>query len=556
MKRLFNYLFIFVLLLNFSCNSVDDVKDEKSRKNSVEKRVAWNTFNQVSDLSESPDTFRDLIDISPDTKQSLISDKDWYKDAIFYHVWVNAFSDSDGDGIGDINGITQKISYFKDLGITALWLSPFFESASTRINLHMYDTIDHYKVDPRFGTNNDIDNLLKTAHDNGIRVIFDWVPNHISEKSQWFIDSVNKKNNKEDWFVWRGRPGSQEGPWGQSVWHRKGERGYYYGVFWSGMPDINFRHQAAKDAITNVALYWLNKGFDGMRVDAVKYLYEDERSIPGGYENLSETKEYYTALRKIIDKYSETGYNKFMVSENWTNSRSSLEEYMVYNDKEAFHMTLDFPFMTTAGNVSGVAMKSHWNWVANELDERAWMGTFISNHDNASNRPASRHGLDRMRIPVAMNILGVGTPFIYYGNEIAMPDASQFAGQAHADRRHRQPFEWEKVDDQKGDKDSILEFHRDLITIRNKRVSLRRGDFTSVDFGDRRIFAYIRDYNGEKTLVMMNTSPRTVEELSVKLDVKKADLIYKFGLNDELIVRGSEFTGNIPGLSLAIWKIE
>jgi alpha-glucosidase len=233
--------------------------------------------------SPSPGTFGNLEEIHPAVQSSLGAESaDWYRDAVFYHIWVNAFNDSDGDGVGDIRGIIQKLDYLDDLGITAIWLSPFFESASESINLHMYDTTDHYRVDPRFGTNADVDELLVQAHQRGIRVIFDFVPNHVSDKHPWFQESAAGDSEKADWFVWRDGSQAGSGPWGQDVMHGHENGRFYYGVFWSGMPDINYRNQDAKDAMTNVAIYWLNRGFDGMRVDAVRYLYEDTNLVRQG----------------------------------------------------------------------------------------------------------------------------------------------------------------------------------------------------------------------------------------------------------------------------------
>lgn len=466
----------------------------------------------IDDPSPSPSHFRDLSPIQPDPDRSLAAaDADWYKDSVFYHIWINAFNDSTGDGIGDIPGITEKLDYLVDLGITGIWLSPFFESASTEINLHMYDTTDHYTVDPRFGTNEDLDELLAEAHARGIRVIFDWVPNHISNEHPWFIESAAGENDREDWFVWRDEPGSQDGPWGQQVWHRHSNGRYYYGVFWSGMPDINFRHQAAKDAMTDVAIYWLNRGFDGMRVDAMKYMYEDERSIRGGYEDEDENFEYFQAIRsQILDEFGThtdsdgDAFHKFMVAENWTSSHASLERYMVDEDGNlGFHMTLDFPFAYAAANRIPFQLSNHWNWVTEDLHEDAWMGTFLSNHDNVVNRPISVHGEPEVRSVVAVQLMGPGTPYLYYGNEIGMEDAAEFGGASHADRRHRQPFEWEMMEAQDSDPDSLLNLHRDLTALRHSRVSLRRGDYTMLSTADRTL-VFLRSYNSETTLAAVN----------------------------------------------------
>lgn len=513
-----------------------------------------------ADLSPSPGTFRNLSEIEPDQIISLGAEtQDWYKDSVFYHIWINAFNDSTGDGIGDIPGITARLDYLADLGVTGIWLSPFFSSSSEEINLHMYDTVDHYTVDPRFGSNDDLEELLVEAHARNMRVIFDWVPNHVSDQHPWFIDSAAGENDRDDWFVWRDRPGSQEGPWGQGVWHRHSNGRFFYGVFWRGMPDINFRSQAAKDAITNVAVYWLNKGFDGIRVDAVKYLYEDEKSEAGGYDDQNETFEYFQAFRsQILDTYSQhtdnngNAFHKFMVAENWTHDRNNLERYMYENGKTGFHMTLDFPF---AGAVRGripFQLENHWNWVSESLNPEGWMGTFLSNHDNVVPRPFSVHGANLVRAAVAAQLLGPGTPFLYYGNEIGMPDSSQFGGAPHEDRRHRQAFDWTAAEEQLQQETSLLSFHRDLIELRNDRASLRRGDTQVLATSDQGI-VFVRSYNNERSLIAINMNQQRID-LNLEIPASNADLLFHFGENS-LEASGGRLRGSLDSAGTAVWEL-
>ncbi len=464
----------------------------------------------------APDVFQNLIPIEPDPVLSLPADGDWYKDAVFYHIWVNAFHDSTGNGIGDIRGITLKLDYLQELGVTALWLSPFFRSASQSINLHMYDTIDHYAVDPRFGTVEDVEELIAEAHARDMRLIFDWVPNHVSSSHPWFTESARFDTEKAHWFVWRDSPGALRGPWGQMVWHQRNSR-FYYGVFWGGMPDINFWNVHAKDAITNTAIYWLNKGFDGMRIDAVRYLYEDQDETLGRYADLPETIQYFQAIREqILDVYTDLGYSKFMVAENWTDNRASLERYMHDQGRPGFHMTLDFPFATHASGRNAAGLDAHWRWVDNSIHAqgRGWMGTFLSNHDDVVRRPASvQRNEELLKAIVGVQLTGVGTPFLYYGNEIGMPDVPMPSGAGHEDRRHRQPFEWSLVEQQTHDPNSLLNWHRDLGDLRNARESLRRGDYSRIDPQPSPLFAYQRWLadESEGTLVIAQLGTRDLE---------------------------------------------
>ncbi|GAB6091478.1 alpha-amylase family glycosyl hydrolase [Spirochaeta dissipatitropha] len=512
--------------------------------------------------SSAPDRFRDLKEISPDSHLSMGAEQaDWYKDAVFYHIWINAFHDTSGDGIGDIRGIIERLDYLQHLGITGIWLSPFFESASTAINLHMYDTTDHYRVDPRFGTNEDIYELISEAHDRGIRLIFDWVPNHISNQHPWFRDSAAGLNGRDDWFVWSDEPGNQRGPWGQQVWHRHANGRYYYGVFWDGMPDINFRNQEAKDAITNTAIYWLNKGFDGMRIDAVKYLYESEDIHAGNYSDQAENYEYFEAIREqILDAYADhrdadgNPYHKFMAAENWTDSRSSLERYMTGRTQPAFHMTLDFPFAAAVRDRNIRDLVQHWEWVTQRLSPEGWMGTFLSNHDDVAHRPMSMHGENLVRSAVAANLLGPGTPFLYYGNEIGMLDAREFATESHADRRHRQPFQWDRAEEQLQDPGSLLSFHRDLIELRQSFPALRRGDVQVISTENRQL-AFTRNIEGESLLVLLSMN-RGSSNFSVAIDSdeQEPELLFSWGMTDSS-VSGQNLQGELSSGAVAVWKL-
>ncbi|HOV14266.1 MAG TPA: alpha-amylase family glycosyl hydrolase, partial [Spirochaetota bacterium] len=229
-----------------------------------------------------------INEISPNNENSLKLEKDWYKDAFFYHIWVRAFNDSNNDGFGDIKGIIEKLDYLNDgnpetkndLGIDAIWLSPIFESFGKGTSIHAYDTIDHYKINEKFGTNDDLELLLKEAHKRRIKVVFDFIPNHISAFHPWFLNAIDE-GDKKDWFIWSKNPDKNYGlAWGggkwSDVWHKViKNKSYFYGCFHRSMPDINSENQNAKNAINNVLIYWLNKGFDGARIDAARYIYED-----------------------------------------------------------------------------------------------------------------------------------------------------------------------------------------------------------------------------------------------------------------------------------------
>lgn len=555
MKNIFSFVALLAFL--FSCTG----QPPRQERGQPTQRPQILPLGPTSDPSPSPETFRDLKPIQPGTASLGADAADWYADSVGYHIWVNAFHDSDGSGVGDIEGITQKLDYLADLGIDLIWLSPFFESSSEPINLHMYNTVNHYRVDPRFGTNEDVDKLLKEAHRRGIRVIFDWVPNHVSNKHPWFLQSAQAQNEYRDWFIWRERQGSQQGPWGQSVWHRHAS-GFYYGVFWSGMPDINWRHQPAKDAMLNVVIHWLNQGFDGMRVDAVKYLYEDPASVAGGYADQPETFALFQAVRsQVFDRYADykdgrgRPLHKMMVAENWTNERPNLLAYLVQDRKPVFHMTLDFEFAYLADARSIFGLKNLGEWT-NTLPLGARTATFLSNHDNVTVRPMSKHGPELIQAVVALQLLWSGTPFIYYGNEAGMPDSSQFAGQSHADRRHRQPMDWNLVTRQKNTPDSLLNLHRDLIRLRRQRISLRRGELKFLE-GPDKVLIFSRDYQNQRTLVLINlgTTPSQISGIPLALTSgQRASKLASWG-GGTIEVNSGRLSGRLPPAAVEVWDL-
>jgi alpha-glucosidase len=272
-------------------------------------------------VAQSPPwLFAGLGQPAPDLAQSLATTADdWYKDAVVYHLWVSAFRDSDEDGIGDLCGVIQSLDALQQLGVNTLWLSPFFQSASSLRNLHGYDVTDHYQVDPRLGTNEDADRLIREAHARKMRLIFDFVPNHLSRRHPWFIESRVPDSPKRDWFLWHDqRP--QEGWTGfdrRSDWHSL-DGSYYYGIFWSGMPDVNHRNPQVRLELARAARHWLDRGFDGMRMDAVRYLYENLEGdgVKADQEQQPETFAWFEAWRReVIDPYLEEGYAKFIVAE-------------------------------------------------------------------------------------------------------------------------------------------------------------------------------------------------------------------------------------------------
>ena len=199
----------------------------------------------------------------------------WWETAVIYQIYPRSFQDSNADGIGDLNGITSRLDYIANLGVDAIWIRPFFKSPQKYFG---YDVSDYYEIEVDYGTMEDFEEFLEQAHLRGIKVIIDLVLNHTSNQHPWFIQSANNQNNYRNWYIWSENNPGFTGPWGQNIWHYN-QGNYYYGLFWSGMPDLNYEHQSVKQEMINVANFWLNKGVDGFRLDAIKYLIEDASNL-------------------------------------------------------------------------------------------------------------------------------------------------------------------------------------------------------------------------------------------------------------------------------------
>jgi len=417
------------------------------------------------------------------TNQSTGLADDWYADSAFYHVWVKAFNDSDGDGCGDIPGITAKLSYIQDeVGCDALWLSPIFAcdyaGTADTVNMHGYDTVDYYAINPLFGDDSDVSALLAAAHGRGMKVIFDYVPNHTSAANPWFAASRAREASKTDWYLWQNAKLTWSPMGSASTWYLDSARSqYYYAPFWSGMPDLNFRNVEVREEMTNVARYWLNRGFDGMRIDAIRYLIEDQTQ----WAETPETHAWFSELRKtVVDAYADLGSPKLMLGEAWvsTGQRSKMESYFGTGENE-FSMLFDFDFAGQAKNAALFANESVVTGMyAKPLyAESGTIASMLSNHDNLADRPATLYADPyQLRLATALSLLRPTVPFIYYGNEIGQKNAAGYtAGQ---DIRLRYPLDWNEAAAEIASSDSLLAYHRSLLALRKDHTALRRGDET------------------------------------------------------------------------------
>ena len=404
------------------------------------------------------------VSASDAENQSTGLEADWWKKTSFYHVWVKSFSDSDGDGCGDLNGVKQKLEYIQnEIGCDGIWLSPIFEcNYKTKTgNMHGYDTTDYYAVNDFFGTEADLISLINAAHERGMKVIFDYVPNHTSDSNNWFIDSVAEQNGKKDWFMWNTTQLNWDNSMGTGHWYNlNGSNKYYYGAFGSGMPDFNFRNYEVREEMKNVARYWLNKGFDGIRVDAARYLIEDD----GKYYDTEGSHTWFKELRKELDKYASP---KFMMCEVWGPDHEVEESYLG-NGTDEFHMTLDFH----QGSDCIKSVSYQRNFIKNTLypnkSETTGFATFMVNHDEYNDRIATTFKGDQklQKLATALSLLRPTVPIIYYGTEIGLKNTS-----SGGDSALRGNFDWSLAEEQMTTEKSLLKLNNAINSFRKTHAS-------------------------------------------------------------------------------------
>jgi alpha-glucosidase len=388
----------------------------------------------------------------------------WWQTALFYQIYPRSFADSNGDGIGDFTGITEKLDYLKDLGIDAIWLSPHFPSPNWDCG---YDISDYCNVAPEYGTLDDFKTFLEESHKREIRVILDLVLNHTSDEHAWFLESKSSRDNpKADWYVWLDSPlPAGEGPGGEGgapnnwqscfdgeAWTYIPERGqYYYHYFMKQQPDLNWRNPEVKQAMWDSARFWLDMGVDGFRLDALGTIYEDPALTPhnvpmtmGELRRFSETaktpeekalveKYWYDMfknqwggpglhdlmkeLRAILDEYDG---DRMLVGED------DNIDYMGDGDDE-LHLVFNFPLMRTEKMTPAHIRKNQKERLArlDKLPTRGWGCNTLGNHDCSRLYTSFGDGLhdaELARVNAALVLTLRGTPFFYNGEEIGMTD--------------------------------------------------------------------------------------------------------------------------------------
>ena len=452
----------------------------------------------------------------------------WWKDAVFYEVFVRSFYDSNGDGIGDFKGLTEKLDYLNDgdpqtttdLGVTALWLMPIHPSPS----YHGYDVTDYRVVNPDYGTLEDFKALLQAAHARGIRVIMDFVVNHTSVEHPWFKASASGDERYRDWYLWADENPGYPGPWGDPAWHELNGR-YYYGVFWSGMPDLNYNNPEVTAEIESIAAFWLKEvGVDGFRLDGAKHLIEDGQT----QENTAQTHAWLKSFHAFVKGVSPEAV---VVGEVWSPSEQTAPYVQNGELDLAFNFPLADEMISAASFYDGRRMSTALMQQARIYGE-ALYAPFLSNHDQPRVMTRLLGDEDRARGAASLLLTAPGVPFLYYGEEIGMsggkPDPSirtpmQWSAEDQAGFTRGTPWEpvnpdypQKNVAAQSGDDSSLLAHYRRLIAIRNQHYALRSGAYVPVKASNSRLFASLRTAEKETLLVLVNLGkePISAVELS------------------------------------------
>jgi glycosidase/predicted alpha/beta superfamily hydrolase len=441
----------------------------------------------------------------------------WTRGAVCYEVFVRSFYDSDGDGIGDLNGLTRKLDYINDgnpasltdLGASCIWLMPVARSPS----YHGYDVSDYYRVEPAYGTNQDFKRLVTEAHRRGIRILVDMVLNHSSSELPAFQAALKDTTSPyRSWYRFAPTPRGK-GPWGAEAWHRSPVRDeYYYGVFWSGMPDLDYRTPAVAQEAMEVATFWLREmGVDGFRLDAVPYLVEDGDCMTGCPGTHAFLRDYAAHIRRVKP-------DAYAVGEAWGNIATLLPYYPdQLTSYFAFELADSLLSVVRTGSAAGLL--PGFLRLQDTLPAYRW-SPILSNHDGTRTLTALGGDVHRTRVAAVLLLTLPGLPFIYYGEEIGMtgdkPDPRlrtpmQWAPGTGVGFTTGTPWEMPQPDSmttsvalQEGDAGSLLNLYRRLIHLRKENEALATGRLVPLSTSSPHVAAYLRRAGEHVVLVVAN----------------------------------------------------
>ena len=493
----------------------------------------------------------------------------WWQHAVFQEIYPRSYMDSNNDGIGDLNGIASKMEYLKWLGVDAIWIAPLFPSPQVDFG---YDVSDYENIDPKYGTLRDFDHMEEIGKKLGTGIVLDFVVNHTSDKHKWFLESESSKTNPyRDWYIWRDGKGPNQPPnnwtstFGGSAWQFDGKTNqYYYHYFYPQQPDLNWRNPKVANAMYDTTRFWYKRGVVGFRLDAVDTLFEDPNltdnpTLPGKNkygdqkqehkynDKLPEVHDVMKGLRKAADQY-----NAVLIGETWTSDVSELKDYYGTSHDE-LQMPMDLMF-TELKPLSANVFRDH---VAAVDASGEWPVWVMSNHDirRAYSRFADgKHDDDIAKVMAGMYLTLRGTPIMYYGEEIGMQNNDPTRKEDVKDPigrlgwpeekgrdGERTPMQWNdipnagftkgipwlpvpmsyqthNVESEKKDPNSILNFYKNLLALRHTNKALLDGDYVAVNKDDANVYSYLRRYENQAVLVVLNMS---AEQQKVNFDLSQ-----------------------------------
>jgi alpha-glucosidase len=478
----------------------------------------------------------------------------WWQTGVIYQIYPLSFADSNGDGYGDLPGILGKLDYLQWLGVNALWISPIFPSPLADYG---YDVSDYRGIHPLFGTMADFDRLLAACHERGLKLLLDYVPNHTSDQHPWFLESRSARNSpKRDWYLWReaSRDGRAPNNWlsvfGGSAWQwDENTRQYYCHSFLKEQPDLNWRNPEVQEAMLDVMRFWLDKGVDGFRVDALWHAMKDgqfrdnpvdpeyvegqmppyRRLIPAYSGGQPELHEIVALMRRVTQEYSE----RVLIGEMYL-PVEELVRYYGQDGESGIHLPYNFQLILLPWRATDVF--AGINTYEASLPAFAWPNWVLGNHDKP--RVASRVGPEQAKIAALLLLTLRGTPTLYYGDEIGMEDvnvpaqetrdplAQAVPGVRLGRDPERTPMQWSaapnagfstgqpwlplaadyeetNVEQQKQDDTSLLAFYRRLLELRRKEPALQIGHYLPAG-QKRNLFAFVREHGETMLLIAVN----------------------------------------------------
>ncbi|HSW87757.1 MAG TPA: alpha-amylase family glycosyl hydrolase [Candidatus Saccharimonadales bacterium] len=496
----------------------------------------------------------------------------WPQKAVIYQIYPRSFKDSNNDGIGDIQGIIQKLDYLVDLGIDAIWISPMYKSPMEDFG---YDVSDYCDIEPMFGTLKDFDELIKKAHKKNIKIIMDFIPSHTSSQHPWFIESKSSKDNsKRDWYIWKDpkEDGTVPNNWlsvfGGSRWeYEKKTKQYYLHTFLLDQPDLNWRNPEVQKAMFDVLHFWLKKGVDGFRVDAFDHMYKDalfrdeppnpkyKKGNDDPFESqlhirTTQQPELYTMIKNFNEIVSAYEGDKFIVTESYVDLPALVKLYQAGTKQ---HAPFNFQFISLPWEAK--VYKEFIDEFDKQIGEQYLPTYVLGNHDRS--RVSSRIGQNGARVAALLQLTVRGVPTIYNGEEIGMEDSiipenkvqdpfeKNVPGMGLGRDPERTPMQWTSgeyagfsevepwlpipetakeinaaVED--NDPKSMLQLYKILLRIRRISNPLLFGTYTSLPVTNTHVFAYVREYEGEKILIVLNFSDN---EQTVTLPYTNAEII-------------------------------